>query len=241
MFVGHFATGLAIKSFAPKVPAMPIIMGVGVLDVVDGLLIMAGANHVEPNLDAGPYLFFDLVFIDWDHSLLMAVVLSLIWGLIFLRKGWVVAAFAAGAAFSHWLTDLPLHNADLALFPFSQVELGFGLWESLLTGAWVLEGVYSAIMLGIAWWKFRSRGVGIVWPTVILAFLFINLSPWLSPMKIAAELGNPADYLVHGALVTLGFLMPGLLMSWLVDRAERKAQRRPTKLPPPRAVESDPR
>lgn len=199
----------------------------GLIDVLDGVFIMAGANHVEPNLDAGPYLFFDLVFIDWDHSLLMAVIWSIVWGLLFLRNGWATAALAFCAAISHWLTDLPLHNADLAIYPFSQYEFGFGLWGSLLTGSWVLEGIYSAIMIGIAWWKFRSRGVGIVWPIIICLVLFINLSPWFSPMKAVAELGSPADYLLHGALVTLGFLVPGLILSWLVDRGERKALQAP--------------
>lgn len=226
MYVGHFAAGLAIKSFAPNVPAAPIILGVGVLDLVDGLLTMAGVNRVEPNLEAGPYLFFDLVFIDWDHSLLMAVVISLLWGLLFLRKGWVVSAVAAGAAFSHWLLDLPMHNADLALFPFSDIELGFGLWGTMLTGAWVLEGVVSVVFVVIALIRFRSRGVrmaDLVWPVVILAVLFASLSPWLSPMQHAATLGAPADYLVLGAMVALGFLVPGLVLSRLIERAEGRA------------------
>lgn len=238
MFVGHFATGLAIKSFAPKVKALPIIMGVGLIDVLDGVFIMAGANQVEPNLDAGPYLFFDLVFIDWDHSLLMALIWSSIWGLIFLRNGRATAALAFGAAISHWLTDLPLHNADLAVYPFSQYEFGFGLWGSLHTGAWVLEGIYSAIMIGIAWWKFRSRAVSLVWPIMICLILFVNLSPWLSPMKLVAGLGDPADYLLHGALVTLGFLVPGFILSWLVDRGERRAEEaRTAQVPSPAACD----
>lgn len=229
MFVGHYAAGLAIKSFAPKVPAVPIVLGVGVLDIVDGILAIVGVNHVEPNPEAGPYLFFDLIFIDWDHSLLMAVVLSLLWGLIFLRKGWAVAAVAAGAAFSHWILDLPVHNADLALFPYSDTELGFGLWGRMLTGAWVLEGIVSAIFLVIAWIKFTSRGVrpaDLIWPTVIVAVLFLALSPWFSPMWHASALGEPAAHILYGVLVVLGFLIPGLVLSRLIDRAERRAIRR---------------
>lgn len=85
MYVGHLAIGLAIKSKFPTVPTLPIMLGVGFLDIIDGLLIMLGLNHVTPNLQAGPYLFFDLTFIDWDHSLVMAVILSIVWAL-FLGK-----------------------------------------------------------------------------------------------------------------------------------------------------------
>jgi hypothetical protein len=221
MFVGHLAIGLAVKAAAPKVRSLPILLGVGFLDVVDGLLIMLGANRVTPNLEAGPYLFFDLTFIDWDHSLLMAVVLSLIWAALFLKDR-RVALIAGLACFSHFLADVPMHNADLALYPFAAEHLGFGLWGKLLTGAWVLEGVFTAVLAGWAWTRFKARGVSILWPVIIMIALFLNLSPWLSPMKMVAQLGEPAAHLLHGLLVTLGFLIPGLLLSWLVDRAEQR-------------------
>ena len=85
MYVGHFAIGVAIKSVSPKTPTLPIMLGVGFTDIIDGLLIIAGADRVTPNLNSGPYLFFDLTFIDWDHSLLMATVLSLLWASLFWR------------------------------------------------------------------------------------------------------------------------------------------------------------
>jgi hypothetical protein len=39
-----------------------------------------GSEHRHPEPHAGPYLFFDLTFIDWDHSLLMAAFWSVVWG-----------------------------------------------------------------------------------------------------------------------------------------------------------------
>ncbi|WP_291374489.1 hypothetical protein [Acinetobacter sp. UBA6720] len=125
MYVGHLAIGLAIKSKFPKVPTLPIMLGVGFLDIIDGLLIMLGLNHVTPNLQAGPYLFFDLTFINWDHSLVMAVILSIVWALFF-RKDKRVALIAGFACFSHWLADWPMHNMDLALYPYSAEHMGYG-------------------------------------------------------------------------------------------------------------------
>ena len=176
MYVGHFAIALAMKAAKPKIPALPLILGAGFMDIVDGLLIVAGLDKVTPNLGAGPYLFFDLTFIDWDHSLVMAVLLSAIWGGIFWRDR-AVAIYAALACFSHFLADLPMHNADLALFPYSDVHLGFGLWGRLQTGAWVLEGVFVAALLAWSWMKFRTRGVSLLWPTVVMVAIFLNLSP----------------------------------------------------------------
>lgn len=226
MYVGHFAIGLAVKARYPKLPALPLVLGVGFLDLVDGSLILAGANRVTANLQSGPYLFFDLTFIDWDHSLVMAVVLSLLWGAFFLQNK-QLAAIAALAAFSHFVVDYPMHNHDLALFPYSESHLGFGLWGKLGVGSWLLEGVFATMLVLYAWYISVQRGVNLLWSCLLLGVLFIQLSPWLSPMLLAAKLDEPTAHLLHGALVTVGFLVPGLLLSWLITRAEKMCQVNP--------------
>lgn len=220
MYVGHFAIGLAIKARYPKVPALPIMMGVGFLDLLDGIFILLGFNTVTPNLASGPYLFFDLTFIDWDHSLLAALFWSMIWGLLFIKHR-AVAAVAALAAFSHFIADWPMHNSDLALYPHSIEHYGYGLWGKLGTLAWVIEGVFSAVLAVYAWRISARRGVSLVWPCAVLVVLFLQLSPVASPMKFVATLQEPLTHILHGALVSLGFLIPGLLLTWLLDRAER--------------------
>jgi hypothetical protein len=220
MYVGHFAIGMAIKARCPEVPALPIMLGVGFMDILDGLFVMAGISRMTPNLASGPYLFFDLTFIDWDHSLLMAFVWSLVWGALFLKDR-RVAFVAVLAAFSHFIADWPVHNRDLALFPHSDWHLGLSLWGRLGTTAWLLEGLFAAALTFYAWRSSARRGVSLLWPSVVLALLFVQLSPWLSPMRVAAMLGEPAAHLLGGALVTLGFLVPGLLLVWLWDRASR--------------------
>jgi hypothetical protein len=220
MYVAHFAIGMAIKSASPKTPTLPIMMGVGFMDIVDGILVMAGVDRVTPNLNSGPYLYFDLTFIDWDHSLLMAVVLSLSWAALFWRDMWT-ASIAALAVFSHFLADWPLHNDDLALYPYAAKHLGYGLWAKLGATSWLLEGAFSLALIVFAEWRNRARGVSYKWATVVLVLLFLQMSPWLSPMKSVAQLSEPATHLLHGALVTIGFLVPGLLLTWLINRGER--------------------
>jgi hypothetical protein len=222
MYVGHFAIGLAIKARMPEVPTLPIMLGVGFLDILDGLFIIAGFDRVTPNLLAGPYLFFDLTFIDWDHSLLMALLWSLVWGVLFSRTP-KVALVAALAAFSHFIADWPMHNGDLALYPHSSEHLGWGLWGRWATLSWAAEGLFAVALCSYAWVQSASRGVSLLWPCVVLAVLMLNLSPWLSPMKVIATLDEPAAHVAHGALVALGFLVPGLLIAWLTNAAERRA------------------
>lgn len=157
MYVGHFAIGLALKARFPKIPTLPLLMGVGFLDILDGLFIILGWNHVTPNLLAGPYLFFDLTFIDWDHSLAAALLWSCVWGAFFLNDK-RVAAFAFLACFSHFLADWPMHNADLALYPFSATHLGMGMWGKLGTMSWIIEGLFVAVLAGYAYLSSRRRG-----------------------------------------------------------------------------------
>ena len=225
MYVGHFAIGLALKARFPTVPALPIMLGAGFLDILDGIFIVLGWDRVAPNLFAGPYLFFDLKFIDWDHSLLAGLFWSAIWGTFFLRDR-RVAALAFVAALSHLVADWPVHNHDMALYPHAETHVGYGLWGKLGTASWVLEGVFAAALAAYAWVASARRGVNLLWPLLLLAVLFLNLSPWLSPMKHVAGLDEPLTHLLHGTLVALGFLVPGALMTWLVNGAERTG--RPT-------------
>lgn len=220
MYVGHFAIGLALKARFPKTPTLPLLMGVGFLDLLDGIFIVLGFNTVTPNLAAGPYLFFDLTFIDWDHSLVAALLWSAVWGLLFIKDK-RVALMAFIAAFSHFVADWPMHNNDLALYPFSAEHFGLGAWGKLGTLSWVLEGLFAATLTAYAYRASAKRGAHWGWVCVAMGVLFLNLSPWLSPMKHVATLSEPAAHMVHGALVTLGFLLPGLMLTWLINRAQR--------------------
>jgi len=135
-----------------------------------------------------------------------------------------VAAIAALASFSHFIADWLMHNSDLAWYPYSEGHLGLGLWGRLGTTSWILEGVLAALLWAYAWSANARRGVSSLWPCLVLFVLFVQMSPWLSPMRFIATLGEPAAYLLGGALVGTGFIVPGLLLSWLIVRAERQAK-----------------
>jgi hypothetical protein len=220
MYVGHFAVGLALKARFPKTPAFPLLMGAGFLDMLNGIFIIMGWNTVTANLAAGPYLFFDLTFIDRDHSLLAALFWSLVWGAFFLKDK-RVAALAFASAFLHIVADWPMHNQDMALYPHSPEHVGLGLWGAWGTWSWIAEGLFVLVLMTYAYRANALRGVNWFWPSVFLAVLWVKLSPWLSPMKLVATLPEPWTHLIHGGLVTIGFVVPGLILIWLLNRAER--------------------
>ena len=94
---------------------------------------------------------------------------------------WVMAA----AVFSHFMLDLPMHPADLALWPGSDVHLGLGLWRLLPTGWWFLELGLVALLLGYYWHRSstaRSFGGRRVAAVVTVLILHILNSPWLSTL-----------------------------------------------------------
>jgi hypothetical protein len=222
MYFGHFAVGMALKAKYRDIPLIPIILGAGFLDIINGILVVIGIEKVTPNLQALPYLYFDLNFIDWDHSLLMAIVWSFLWGSLFL-KDQRIALVAALSCFLHFIVDIPMHNADLALYPYAQQYLGFGLWGKWGVGSWLFEIFFSAILLLYAYKQHLKYSENILWQISFIVLLALQMSPWTSPMKFVAMLDQPYASIIHGIFVSLGFIIPTLVLVWLYSRSERLA------------------
>ena len=149
MYIGHFAIAVLAHALLRDVHALPLLLGTSFLDLLDGLLAFPGVTQVRANANAGPYLFYDLIFIDWDHSLSAAAFWSLVCLPLCLAAGYEqrTALATAAVCLSHWLADWPMHNHDLALYPHSERHFGGALWSRLGTWSWILEGLLSALCL----------------------------------------------------------------------------------------------
>lgn len=182
MYAGHLAFGLALKARVPRAPTWGLLLGVGLLDVLFGPFVLLGIERVvmTPGVSPG----FDLQFIDWSHSLLMALVWAVLYGVLFMKHGAAVAATLGFAVFSHFLLDLPMHPADLALYPHSAVHLGFGLWRLWPTGWWFVElAVIGACLAYYLMGSLKNRSFGYragAAAAVVLVLHVVN-SPWLAP------------------------------------------------------------
>ncbi len=149
MFLGHYAVALAAKRAAPRVSLGTLILSAQLADLLWPIFLLLGLEQVriEPGLMAASPLNF--TYYPVTHSLLGSLGWSVLAGLIyvFARRypggAWVVGA----AVFSHWVLDLIVHRPDLQLVPWSDVRVGFGLWDSI-PGTLVVEfGLYA---IGIA-------------------------------------------------------------------------------------------
>lgn len=182
MFAGHFAGALAIKATEPRAPTWGLIVGVGVCDLLFGTFVLTGIErlHITPGHSPG----FALDFIDWSHSLVMSLVWSVLFGLLFVRRGKVVAAWCGAAVFSHFVLDFLMHPGDLAIWPTGVTHTGLGLWTRWPVGWWFSELAFIAACC--AWYVVRARtdtrfgGRAMAVVGVVVA-LHITNSPWLSP------------------------------------------------------------
>lgn len=223
MYVGHFAIGLALHEKHKEVPLFPVFIGVVLLDIVEGIFLNTGLAEAVGNLLRGPYLFFDLTFIDWDHSLIAAIFWSILWGLIF-KRNTTVSIIAGIAVFSHYLGDLPFHNQDMAVYPYSTTHWGFGLWEKWGTWSWVLEGFFALYLLTYSWLKASRRYVNLTWPAILLLSQWVILSPWFSPLYKIAELPAGKSQSMLGISFVFASILPGLVLMWLIKHAENGSE-----------------
>lgn len=181
MYVGHFAAGLALKARYPRNPTWGLLLGAGLLDVLFGPFVLLGWERVTLTPGISPGLSLD--YIDWSHSLAMSLVWAGVYGLFFLRQGRPTAIIMAAAVFSHFVLDLVMHPADLALWPGSQTHLGLGLWRLLPMGWWFVELAFIALCL--TYYYRRSRvlgGFGYRFGAISIVLLVLHLanSPWLA-------------------------------------------------------------
>lgn len=134
MFLGHFALGFAARPLAPKQGLGLLLLAPMWLDIVCPILLLAGAERAR--VDSTQTEFFPLVLesLPWSHSLLAAVVWSVLWAAVV----WVItrdlrgALIGAALVASHWVMDWVTHAPDLQLVPWDERRVGLGLWHSLL-------------------------------------------------------------------------------------------------------------
>ena len=136
MFVGHYSVAFAAKSERNKIPLWVLFIAVQFLDYIWATLVLLGIEklRVIKGFTAGSML--DSYFHPYSHSLIAALVWSVIAALVYKsvcsRHGCLYRTSAALiidlAVFSHWLLDLIAHPRDLAIYD-NTWKVGFGLWR----------------------------------------------------------------------------------------------------------------
>ena len=169
MFVGHYGPAVWDSHRHDGVKLWHGFLAVQAIDIVSMTFNLIGLEGNETRSGAHP-LAFD---IDWSHSLLSAVVISVATAVLyrwFRQSADRKAVILIGVlAFSHWPLDWLVHRPDLPLYPSGDLMLGLGLWN-FAWPAFVLEvGILGAMM---AWWLSVTRGP--IW-TAIGAWALVTL------------------------------------------------------------------
>jgi hypothetical protein len=144
MFVGHYSVAFACRTERNRIPLWVLFIAVQFLDYIWATLVLVGIEklRVIKGFTAGSML--DSYFHPYSHSLIMAVIWSVIAALIYqgvcsrhpfdsaqgrLSHYSKTAPLIIGVAvFSHWILDLIAHPRDLAIYD-NRWKVGFGLWN----------------------------------------------------------------------------------------------------------------
>lgn len=211
MFIGHYGVGLAAKRFAPRTSLATLLTASLFLDLVWPVLVLSGVERVRIAPGDTAMTPLDFEYYPYSHSLLMAVLWGVAFGLLYLlfrrdRAG----ALAVGCLVpSHWLLDLLVHRQDLPLAFGASSKLGWGLWNSV-AATLLLE--YGLFALGVAVYARTTRPLDRVGRWAFWAWAaFLALG-------FASDLGGPpppsVDVLAWMALA----LWVLVLWAWWVDR-----------------------
>lgn len=222
---------MLIKALAgPTVSATPIIFGSALMDIVGGLGVLVGWTDLAPTTDirASSYIYTDFRNIDWDHSLLSAIVLAVLYGLLmhYIRGYSSKAAFLGSlACIGHWTFDSWVILKKLPLYPNSTHHYGYGLYTRYPYGSWVLECAICLVCAGVAQNIYKKKGSDLSPVIYILGFQALSFSPWTSPLGLLARLNPPHILTIHGSLFIFGYIIPSIIWCKLFDAADRKALR----------------
>ncbi|MER7280238.1 permease [Dactylosporangium sp. NPDC000244] len=161
MITGHFGLAAAVKSVERPVPLWSLMLATVWLDMVFLPLYLTGAERIDPVPGTDGGYGDGIIHADWTHSLVGALVIAALTGLVAARWWGRRGGTVIGAVvFSHWLLDLLVHRADMPLLPGNAGDLprlGFGLWQYHLLTA-VVEALLIVVGAALYWRAARRTG-----------------------------------------------------------------------------------
>jgi hypothetical protein len=138
MFVGHYGVAFAARRASPRLSLALLFLAVQFLDVLFAVFVLLGIEKLRIVHGFTAYNPYDLYWMPYTHSLAGALVWSALAGWVFwtasrrLPSGErrLASAVLAGAVFSHFVLDFPMHTPDLPLWPGADApRIGLGIWN----------------------------------------------------------------------------------------------------------------
>ncbi len=193
MFIGHFGIGFAGKKVNNKPSLGTLFFAAQFLDLLWPILLLAGIESaaIEPSNS----VFLRLNFSNYpiSHSLVGSLLWAILFGLIYFlfKKNLKASIVLCSLVFSHWLLDLIVHQPDLPISPWSNIKLGFGLWNSIILSV-IIEGLIFTIgvYLYISSTKAKNKkGQFGLWSLIIFFAIIYLLNLFGSPPPSVQAVG----------------------------------------------------
>lgn len=156
MFVGHYGPAAAVAG--GRIKLWHGFVAVQFLDILWAPFVLIGVEHVRIVERFTASNHFDLHHMPYTHSLVMAVVWSVVAGAAYgaPRKG---GGLIIGAlVFSHWVLDFVTHKPDLELW-FGGPKVGLGLWENRPLA---VSTEFALLIVGLLIYLLRTKANGVV-------------------------------------------------------------------------------
>jgi membrane-bound metal-dependent hydrolase YbcI (DUF457 family) len=194
VFVGHYGPSFAAKAMKKAIPLWVLFVAVQFLDVLWSIFVLLGIEKVRivPGITATNPL--DLYYMPYTHSLIGAILWSLVATFIYygFRKtdGYGAATFVGAAVFSHWVLDVLVHRPDMPLYDNS-FKIGLGLWNYpllafLLEIAFMFSGMYFYLKTTQSTSRIGRYGMVTFGFAMVIVQFVVFFGPPLSSDKIAA-------------------------------------------------------
>ncbi len=190
MFIGHFALGLVASRVEKRLPLGTAFIASQLPDALWPVFLLAGAEAVviAPGDTAMTPLRFESY--PWSHSLLMVAVWGALFTFVYAAAGRARAAaiLLAPLAISHWVLDFITHRPDMPLFPWGDLRLGLGMWNSVpLTVA--VEGLlFAGAVMYYAKGRAMSKSFWALISTLVLVYVGNIFGP--PPPSTTAIIGS---------------------------------------------------
>ena len=154
MIAGHFGFAAIVKSRETRVPLWSLMLATAWLDIAFIPLFMAKIETFEPVAGLHGGYGQNLIYADYTHSLVGALLFSALFGLFFARWGKRCAIVLGFVSFSHWLLDLIVHRHDMPILPGNAgnlPRLGFGLWQ--IKSASIVAELLLVLLGALLYWR----------------------------------------------------------------------------------------
>ncbi len=199
--VNHAATALVIKKKYSKVPLVPILLAVQLVEVMWVAFQFLGIEHISVKGDT-----VHLDYLPYSHSLLTGIGLGVIAWLILakvFKRPMLGAAIGIGIA-SHILLDLTVHEPDIQIAPFlAYPRLGLNMYSVPLL-AFLFETGYGIL----CWWIYKGS------KKLLATIVLLNVLD--IPFMFPSFTSGGASFLAQNPLIIAITVLIQILLSWLL-------------------------